>query len=83
VTVTDPLITVSGGPIASMAPGDVDTTTFTGSYSILQADIDAGTFTNIATATGTPPQGGDVTDDDDDTQDFAPQPSIMLTTTET
>jgi hypothetical protein len=78
VTVTDPLITVSGGPIASMAPGDVDTTTFTGSYSILQADIDAGTFTNIATATGTPPQGGDVTDDDDDTQLLEQVPSISL-----
>uniref|UniRef100_UPI0005596DEB DUF7507 domain-containing protein n=1 Tax=Desulfatiglans anilini TaxID=90728 RepID=UPI0005596DEB len=65
VTITDPKITVSGGPIASLAPGVTDSTTFTGSYTLTQTDINAGTFTNIATATGTPPSGGNVTDTDD------------------
>jgi LPXTG-site transpeptidase (sortase) family protein len=60
-------VTISGGPIASLAPGASDNTTFTGSYTITQADIDAGSFTNTATVTGTPPSGPDVTDDDDET----------------
>ena len=34
--------TVSGGPIASLAPQATDTTTFTGSYVLTQADINAG-----------------------------------------
>ncbi|MCZ6594582.1 MAG: VWA domain-containing protein, partial [Bacteroidetes bacterium] len=59
ITVTDPLVTMVGGPIASLAPGGVDTTTFTASYVITQPDIDAGMFSNQATATGTPPSGGD------------------------
>jgi hypothetical protein len=78
VTVTDPLVTVSGGPIASMAPGEVDNTTFTAVYVLTQADINAGTFTNIATATGTPPFGSDVTDNDDDTQTLNINPVIAI-----
>jgi uncharacterized repeat protein (TIGR01451 family) len=78
VTITDPLITVSGGPI-TLNPGQSDNTTFTGIYVITQADIDNGSFTNIATATGTPPLGDDVDDSDDDTQFFQQNPSIALT----
>jgi uncharacterized repeat protein (TIGR01451 family) len=53
VAVSDPGegVTVSGSPIASLAPGASDTTTFTGSYTITQADIDAGSKGNTATAT--------------------------------
>jgi hypothetical protein len=51
VAVTDPGISVSGSPIASLAPGATDTTTFTGSYTITQADIDAGFKDNTAAAT--------------------------------
>ncbi|WP_150546817.1 DUF7507 domain-containing protein, partial [Mesonia oceanica] len=53
VTVTDPLVSVSGGPLASFAPGAVDNTTFTASYTITQADVDNGNVSNQATATGT------------------------------
>ncbi|SHO62306.1 conserved repeat domain-containing protein, partial [Algoriphagus zhangzhouensis] len=67
VMVTDPLVTVVGGPIASLAPGETDNTTFTAEYLLQQSDINAGTFTNTATVTGTPPVGADVTDDDSDT----------------
>src|SRR5690606_6017099 len=55
-------VTVIGGPIASLAPGAEDGTTFTATYTITQADIDAGLFSNTAQATGTPPNGPDVTD---------------------
>jgi uncharacterized repeat protein (TIGR01451 family) len=42
VTVTDPLVlTVTGGPIASLAPGASNSSTFTATYTITQADINA------------------------------------------
>lgn len=62
-------VTIIGGPtIASLAPGAMDNSTFTGSYTVTQADIDAGTFTNTATVTGTPPSGPPVDDPDSDIQ---------------
>jgi cold shock CspA family protein len=36
------LFTVLGGPIISLIPSASDNSTFTGSYTITQADIDAG-----------------------------------------
>jgi LPXTG-site transpeptidase (sortase) family protein len=85
VTVADTVggVTVSGGPIASLAPGAVDNTTFTGSYTLTQADVNSGSFTNTATATGTPPVGDDVSDPDDDTQSLPAVPSIELVKTGT
>lgn len=56
VTVTDPLLTVAGGPI-SMNPMDVDSTTFTGSYVVTAADVTAGTVDNTAEVTGVSPAG--------------------------
>jgi uncharacterized membrane protein len=70
VTVTDPLVTVVGGPIPTLAVGACDGVTFTGSYVLTQADIDAGEYENIALATGTPPMGPNVTDDSDDPNDL-------------
>ena len=70
VTVTDPLVTVSGGPI-TLAPGASDTTTFTATYTLVQSDIDNGFVDNQATATGDftdaagdPQQVSDLSDDD-------------------
>ena len=76
-------ITIIGDPIVSLAPGASNSTSFTGSYVLTQADVDAGTFSNTATVTGTPPTGSDVTDPDDDTQTITPVPSINLVKTGT
>ena len=73
VTVTDPKVTVSGVPVATMIPGAVDNSTFTATYTLVQADIDAGTFTNTATATGTF-NATPYTDTDDDVQNFTRVP---------
>ncbi|WP_194849919.1 DUF7507 domain-containing protein, partial [Nonlabens antarcticus] len=69
VRITDPLLvapngSLSGGPIATLPPGPsgVDSTTFTGTYTIQQSDIDNSGVTNQATATGTTPNDGDITD---------------------
>ena len=67
-------VTVSGGPIASLAVGAFDNTTFTASYAITQADIDAGTFNNVAQACGLPPTGPVVCDDDPHDEPLLPAP---------
>ena len=58
--VTDPLIPSLACNIATLAPTASDSTC-TGTYTITQADVDAGTIDNIATANGVAPQGGGVT----------------------
>jgi hypothetical protein len=55
VTVSDPVITITGGPI-TLAAGASDTSTFSGIYAITQADID-GVVYNLAIVTGNPPIG--------------------------
>ena len=40
-----------------MVPGAVDSTTFTATYALTQADIDAGEVVNQATVTGSDPDG--------------------------
>lgn len=55
VTVTDPLIGlawVNNTPIARLNPGVVDTTSYTATYTLTQADLDRGTVPNTATVTG-------------------------------
>ncbi|WP_035337715.1 gliding motility-associated C-terminal domain-containing protein, partial [Dokdonia sp. PRO95] len=65
IVITDPMVTVTGGPI-DLAVGDVDTDTFSAVYTITQADVDAGGVTNQALATGQNPDGDTVTDTSDD-----------------
>ena len=74
VTVTDDKL----GPITllatSLAPGA--TTTGTATLTLTQALLDAGSQTNVATATGTPPSGPNVTDTDTRTVTFLTTPAI-------
>jgi uncharacterized membrane protein len=77
VTVTDPMFTVSGGPI-SLAPGDSDILTFSGSYTLTQADINAGYVDNTATVTGTTPGLTNVTDHDSETVNIPQSANIDL-----
>ena len=81
IMVSDPQAAVSGGPIASLAPGAVDNTTFTASYTVTQADVDAGSFANTALVTATPPIGSDVSDTDTETVLVANMPAIEITKT--
>ncbi|MCX2719337.1 DUF7507 domain-containing protein [Lentiprolixibacter aurantiacus] len=72
ITVTDPLVTVSGGPLASLGPGESDNTTFTAVYTISQQDLDSGNFTNSATVSADIPDGepiSSLSDDPDDPTD--------------
>ena len=71
ITISDDLpgIIIEGGPIAVLQPGEVDDTTFTGTYAITQADIDAGEVVNQAVATGYDINGNEVTDLSDDPND--------------
>ena len=73
VTVSDLVggVTITGTPIASLAPGESNNWAYTGTYALTQNDIDAGTFTNWATATGKDPDDNDVTATDDETVDLA------------
>ena len=52
ISLTDlvPAVTLTGTPIDTLAPGAHDNTSFTASYTITQADIDAGFFNNSAQA---------------------------------
>ncbi|MDE4159789.1 OmpA family protein [Phaeobacter gallaeciensis] len=68
IALSDEKVTVSGGPIATLAPGASDSATFTAVYALTQEDIDAGTVSNTAVATGSSPSG---TDDVSDTSGTA------------
>ncbi|MEH6576294.1 MAG: hypothetical protein V7731_04380, partial [Amphritea sp.] len=71
------LSAISCSPIAqggTMAPAD--TTQCSATYTVTQADVDAGQIDNTGTATGTPPSGPDVTDDDPLSEPVAQDPAI-------
>ena len=67
ISLTDPSVTIIGGPILSLAPGATDAATFSAVYTLTPADIAAGSHQNQAQATATPSTGGTVTDDSDST----------------
>jgi hypothetical protein len=53
-------LTITGNPIATLA--GASSSVIKGTYTITQADIDAGKVVNTALATAKDPKGNDVTD---------------------
>ena len=65
VTVTDTSLaglTLTGTPVVTMAPNDVNTTNYTATYTLTQTDVDYGGVENTATVSGTDPNGTVVED---------------------
>ena len=69
VSVDDPKVGSVTCPVTKLAPGA--STTCTATYTLTQADVDAGEVVNVATATGTDPTGTDVTAEDTTTTTIA------------
>ena len=69
ITITDPLVTVSGGPLASLEPGETDSTTFTAVYTVSQEDVENGSFANSATVNASVPDGDPISSLSDDPDD--------------
>ena len=78
IAVTDPL-TGLNATIASLAPGASET--YTQTYTITQADLDAGSVVNTASASGTDPNEDPITDDDSETVTGELSPGILVTKT--
>ncbi|MUU77742.1 DUF7507 domain-containing protein, partial [Winogradskyella endarachnes] len=69
-----PGLNLVGGPITELLPGEIDSTTYTATYTITQADLDIGTVTNSASVRGEL-IGGDPTDPSDDIIDTSDDPT--------
>ena len=77
IEINDPLVTVAGGPLASLASGATDNTTFSATYTLTQADVDAGSVTNLATVTSA--EGAIASDQD--TRTFSATTAVSLVKT--
>ncbi|WP_025146750.1 T9SS C-terminal target domain-containing protein, partial [Pedobacter jeongneungensis] len=75
IVVTDANATVSGSPIATLAPGAA--VTLTATHVLSQADVNNGSVTNQASATAKDPQGNDVTKVSDDPNTTAPNDATV------
>jgi len=77
VQVSDPLLgDTINCPATKLEPGASEDCT--GSYALTQDDIDAGSVHNVATGTGTKPQGGTVSDDGEATVTIPASPHISV-----
>jgi uncharacterized repeat protein (TIGR01451 family) len=78
IVVTDPLTSLNT-TIATLAPGASQT--FNESYTITQADLDAGSVTNTASADGEDTNGDPVSDNDSATVTAVQDPELTVTKT--
>ncbi|MGI3126300.1 DUF7507 domain-containing protein [Nitratireductor sp. PBL-C9] len=78
VKVTDPLGTVNGGPLATLAPGVKDTTTFSLAYDLTQADINKGEVINAAKVEAKDPDSKTISDTASLTTGLGSKHSIKL-----
>ena len=77
ITVSDDMATDESCPTGDLSPGD--SMTCTASYTITQADLNAGSVTNVASASGTDTNGNPVTSPTDtETVTAIQNPSIYL-----
>ena len=76
ITIDDPLVAVTGGPI-TLAAGDSDTVTFMATYTVTQANVDDGFVSNQATVFGTAPDGAVVSDLSDDDNILDNDPTVL------
>jgi len=81
VTVTDALpgIVITGS-IATLAVGEEDSTSITGTYIIQSSDVTTLSVTNQATVSGEDPNGTIVTDLSDDSSIFEDDPTVTVLT---
>ena len=75
VSISDPLISVSC-PQSTLDPAE--TMLCTASYTVTQADVDAGEVLNTATVSGNAPDGSSVDEDDSETTDSTPNPGLSF-----
>jgi uncharacterized repeat protein (TIGR01451 family) len=78
ISASDSGATLSGGPIASLAPGASDSTTITGTHTLTQAEIDSGSYANTVTITANPPTGPPVIANDTETVTLPSVPSFTV-----
>lgn len=77
ITVNDPMFGAITCPTAPLAPGASATCT-AAAHTLTQAEVDAGSLTNTASVSMTPPTGQDVTNVDSTTSTIASSPAIAL-----
>ena len=76
IGISDPKVGPVTCPVTTLQP--TASTTCVKTYTLTQADVDAGQVVNNATATGTPPTGAPVTGTDTTTTLIAANPGIVL-----